>query len=810
MSTRLVFEITLASDYHVGAGHGDGLVDSILLRDGDGVPVIRGSTITGLLRDATWRLIQQDSLVGAAPKCQKSGLKGEDVPPFCDPDQDPCPICRIFGSPGKPKRWRVSSARPMERPQPGLPGPENVGPVGGYIVQRVRVSPRTRRAEARKLFSQEQGEGRWTFSFTVSTTERGVDVMEEAALLVAATRAVRGLGRARRRGRGDCRIHLEDSGIEKEWLDRFKTHWLDGQPLVAKDADPGTATLPAIIPNGDPVRLRLIVRADEPILLSRRGEAGNEFESVGFIPGTALLGALANRAAGRYDLGCDPERGENEARAAFVQLFLRGRVRFSALLPARCSRDDELLIPAIPAPLDLLTCKAFPGFRDDEPTHQATGYALADAPPGHCADCEAEFGDANVPLKPVADFVTVWQQPRKFKSERRHEMHIGVDPATGRVHEQDLYGYVSLEAGQYFLGELFCADKAAWLALQGMAALPELGETSTLHIGRAARRGHGQITVLLCDPSDVGPSDPWRGLPLSDRVPGLRATDELVMTLFTDAILPDVWVRGRVGFDEAWLSDLLGGQVEIVRAFARAREVDGFYGHLGLPRFRDIAVVAGSAVGLRFNGGPPVNLLETLADLEREGIGLRREEGYGQVVFNHPIYDNLDGLASNRLDLPQALMVTDVAEPAAAIIEKFRREWEVELNDIKLEVWQKESFDAVARIVRYEANGPVERLKQRLTDKGGDGAFGRPRTLLGHDLGGPRSEKKVVRDTRQGRKKIIEMLDQLEEDRFVTSHPDLAPQLRRLGVEMLADRVAQGAAAARAEKKAAKKEESVQ
>lgn len=792
MSTQLVFEITFDSDYHVGAGHGDGLVDSTLLRDGDGMPVIRGSAITGLLRDAMWRLLQQDPL-GGERKCQKSGRK--DSPPFCAPEPDACPICRVFGSPGKPKHWLVSSARPIEQSVPGLPGRGEA--VGGHVVQRVRVSPRTRRAEPRKLFRQEQGEASWKFSFTVSTTEHDAAVIEEAALLVAAARAVRGLGRARRRGRGICHVHLRDRDAEKQWLDRFKTHWLDDQSLTVK-ADTVTAQVPAITPSGDSVRLRLIARADEPVLLARRAEAGNEFESARLIPGTALLGALANRTARRYDL-----KGEDDARAAFVQLFLRGRVRFSALFPVRFHEED--LIPAIPAPLDLLTCKAFPGFSGNDPAHRAAGYALDDATPDHCVDCEERFEDTNVPLKPLSNFVTVYIRPKQFGPRCRHEMHIGVDPATGRVRERDLYGYVSLEAGQYFLGELFCADTAAWQALREIADLPELGAAFTLHIGKATRRGHGQMRMVLEDLSDAGPADPWRGLPLTERVPGCRPANELVMTLLTDVILPDPWGRGRIGFDESWLSDMLGGRVTIVRAFARAREVDGFFGHLGLPRFRDVALVAGSTVGLRFDGAPSADLLSTLALLEREGIGLRREEGYGQVVFNHPIYDNdnIQRLADNVLDLPEALALPGAAKSAPAIVARFRKRWEKELSDIKVSVWQKESFDAIARILRHGAGGSLATLKERLADREqqADGTFGQPRNLLNYDLGGPRSEKAVVRDTRHGRRKIIEMLDQLEQHELVTKHPDLTPQLRRLGIEMLADRVAQGAAAARAQKK---------
>lgn len=791
MSTRLVFEISFASDYHVGSGHGDGLVDSVLLRDGDGVPVIRGSTVVGLLRDALWQLLQQQPLAGQA-KCRQSGLNDDNAPPYCAPDQDPCPICRIFGSPGQPKRWRFSSARPAKRSQPDLPQRGN--PVGGQVVHRVRISPRTRRAEARKLFRLEHGEAAWRFSFTARTGEQDEGVSEEAALLVAAARAVRGLGRGRRRGRGACLIHLQDRDEEKIWLERFKSHWLEGMPLTV-ETDTVPVQVPDIEPAGKPCRLRLLVRLDEPVLLARRAEAGNEFESAALIPGTALLGALANRAARRYELD------EEMAKEAFVQLFLRGRVRFSMLLPLHLDPED-ILVPTIPAPLDMLTCKAFPGFTDCDDAHSVLGYALSTELPEHCPDCARRppIEDKNVPVKPLSGFVKLQAEPRQFKPERSHEMHIRVDPTTGRVQHGDLYGYVSLEAGQYFIGEVVCADGTAWQALQEMAALPVLGNPFPLYLGKATRRGHGRVTVLLGNPQDLGPADPWRVLPLGERVPDDPLPEELVMTLLSDAILPDVWMRGRIGFSEQWLGDLLGAPIEIQHAFARSRPVDGFFGHLGLPRFRDIALVAGSAVGIHFPAGPPPDLLAILARLEEEGIGLRRAEGYGQVVFNHPLYDQRGALAENLLDWPQALQPPSQDEPIPMLVERFQKEWERVLDEVGPGVWKKERFEAIARLLRHGAGGTVTTLRERLQDD----HFGQPRRLLGDNLGGPRKEKKSVRETKPGRKKIGDLLEKLEHHEFLREHADLAPQLRRLGIEMLADRVAQGAAAARAEKSARK------
>jgi CRISPR-associated protein Csx10 len=118
MSLKLTFRIEMTSDYHVGAGYGKGTeIDSALLRDADGIPVLRGTVLNGLLRDGLWRLLQQEPLQ-AWQQCGGSG-KEDTEERYCGQytvgDVKLCPICRVFGTPRTMKRWRIGSARPMDR-----------------------------------------------------------------------------------------------------------------------------------------------------------------------------------------------------------------------------------------------------------------------------------------------------------------------------------------------------------------------------------------------------------------------------------------------------------------------------------------------------------------------------------------------------------------------------------------------------------------------------------------------------------------------------------------------------------------------
>jgi CRISPR-associated protein Csx10 len=778
---KLVFEIELRSDYHVGAGSGLGAdVDSALLRDGEGVPTLRGTSITGLLRDGLWRLLQSQPLERYR-QCQHSRQDG-DGSSYCgreDPEETLCPICRLFGTPRSPKRWRIGSARPVGLDTP-TPGGGKPGETGAQVVQRVRVSPRTRRVEERKLFSQENGDGRLRFRFTIQCWEDGEAALDEAALLVAAARNVRELGRSRRRGQGECRIHLVgpselsglkpagDESLEQALLTRFEQRWLSDQAQVrtlAPSSFPQVQVTPVTIPHT--LRFRLIVRVDEPIVVAKRGEAGNQFETLETISGTGLRGAFAALAAERNDLS------DATIYADFVGLFLRGQVCFPFLYLARQTGDN--LYPAIPAPRDFLTCKVFPGLKKYR--HGAQGFAVRSPDiEKTCPKCLEEHKET--PLQPLSGFVTVEENPQELPVHTRSEMHIQVVPEKQRVEQGLLFGYTAIETGQYFVGEMTFADVPAWQRFRRMTGLPEVGQVFSLRLGKAARRGYGQVTACL-EPCN-GREPVQVRVSLAERV--ADPDQPLTLTLLTDAIVADKWGRYQLGFEANWLSEALGMPVDpdSLNVFAIAHPVDGFNAHLGLPRWRDVAIAAGSSVGFRL-ADPPIDWQERLAAVERKGIGLRRDEGFGRVVFNHPMYTGCKGITSSDIVLSVDLRLrarTDTSEHLLSKEMQFCSEWSNILDDEK--EWNKCQdwrFAAVARWLHAhcgESLGELRRKAQRL---------GEPdenlRTLI-PDYGCRSKENKIGQD---GRDLIVKLLNQLEEKTSVSEH-------QRLGVAMLAERVA--------------------
>lgn len=722
MSIRLEFEIALSSDYHVGAGYGLGpTVDSALLRDPDNVPVLRGTTINGLLRQGLYDLLQLPPFQAGYRHCQQSGQSGDEAPAYCGqwhPATEICPICALFGSPGRMKRWRISSARPVALQTPQRNRDKwRPGETGAQINTRVRVNPRTRRAAENKLFSQESGDGRLRFRFSAECLAVDESAWEEAEWLVAAARMVRRLGSARRRGRGECEIRLIQvtpvlNDAQTTLLDRFAARRKGAPPQIAISPLPPVQieTEPTAEASDQPYRLWVWVRLDEPLLVSRRADTGNQFESVQSIPGTVLRGALAWRVAHRLGDALKEETGPDYE--SFVSLFFGDKVHFSSLLPLAINKSDHTqAFAAIPAPKDLVTCELHPGYPGaPEKGHGVWSRAKGDDKE-ECPTCQASMNSLD-------HFIVL--NDGGLRSDHTPlqsvEMHISMNPQSGRVREGELFGFVTLDPGQYFLGEIVCADKTAWETLRQMSGLQKAGDVNTLRMGKASRRGHGQVSVIFAEES----ASPWRGPAIDQRV-----TDpaDVVMTLLSDAIVVDEWGRAVQGFDEAWLAqelDLPTGATICVtpeRSFSAVRGFQSFNAKLGLPKARDTVLAAGSTVHLQFDGIDLANLQKVLETAEAQGIGLRRNEGFGRVVFNHPVHGG--AWPEEFLRLPEALVRRDdLGSYPQARLRDFARRWQEKLDEMDGKVFALARMEVPARVMQVTPGAQAAQLKGRLQQLG--------------------------------------------------------------------------------------------
>ncbi|MCL4709305.1 hypothetical protein KJ068_29465 [bacterium] len=812
----LTFKLELKSDYHVGAGHRKGTeIDSALLREHDGRPALRGSLLGQMLRDSARELLTTPVMAKHGYGiCKASGDREE--PEYCGQWQNNegvCPICRVFGTPRAPRRWQFSSAW-LQGMQAGATAENHSNDWGAQPVMRVRVSPETRRAEANKLFSEEIGDSRLVFRFEATWQGNSKPDEKEIALLAAAAANMRHLGKSRRRGRGSCHVQLveiDGKPPAEDFLELFKNALVEAkwqpEPHEQKKSAPAlSAESPA--PAWQPVRVRVVVHLDEPVLVAHRSSAGNQFEGLDTLPGNILLGALAARAVRHLDLG------KTDDYQNFVGLFRRGWARFSFLALAHEKHDK--LYPAFASPLDIFRCKR-QSPHDPQRKFYDRAFALTEAEKEKiiCDLCAKQYDEEDAEVEKLECLQTLragFMQELAF--EQREEMHVQINPATQRAEDGKLFEYVCLQAGQYLCGEIICRNQKVWEALRQCAELIESMESKQqaipLRLGKATRRGYGRVSAFFFVEKDD------KGLyqnTLSQRLPDPKQPFTLLLT--TDTIIRDKWGRFPTRFEEDWLAEALGlekGDLKLIRGFAKTREIDGFHNYLGLPRWRDRAFVAGSVAGIQIVGGTHTNdeIVKKLEQLEWEGIGLRRHEGFGQIVVNHPVYEAIKTPGAGG-----SVSIDWKRKTSAPIVDsdiekerKFRQEWEAilaQFGDENVEGgerWNKfkrMQFAAVARLLRSGRDLPIYKSQDEsralqdeikaLSDFDLQRKLNYEFKLEPNQTPAPRESKQFFKqgEGQAGIKLIKEILDRLQQEAKNDK------KLRSIGVEMLAMIIAEAA-----------------
>lgn len=111
---RVQIDVTahFATPFSVGTGVlGGTTADKPLLKDAAGVPYLPGSTLKGLLRHETEKIVR--ALWGDEAVCRSPN--SATMCPQNRPQIQPfCPVCRIFGSPWRPSSLRFSDLKVVE------------------------------------------------------------------------------------------------------------------------------------------------------------------------------------------------------------------------------------------------------------------------------------------------------------------------------------------------------------------------------------------------------------------------------------------------------------------------------------------------------------------------------------------------------------------------------------------------------------------------------------------------------------------------------------------------------------------------
>ncbi|NLI82933.1 MAG: hypothetical protein GX443_14765 [Deltaproteobacteria bacterium] len=357
-----------------------------------------------------------------------------------------------------------------------------------------------------------------------------------------------------------------------------------------------------------------------PAILSALGGDPNSSSTLLFIPGPAVRGALA-KALG------DPGR-DGAKQQEFSDLVLGGRVRYLNVYPSAGGRRT------FPMPLSLRREK---NKAEESQTVAATDIAAFD---GHCTDghdlsaCWPEeqltsLGEAFISIgggKPVAMHPTVSARIHHQRDRRKGRAWKDQEGTTHGA----IFTFESLDAGQTFQGLIQIRGETDEACRQAADRIRELlGDT--LLVGRSRRAGYGGLAVItwgeVRDREVRGAGS--EGLrPVTEDI----AEGETFRLLLISACIVRNPQTGQM--DPEALTMILqkrfSGPAKLLRKRWAFEIVGGFNRKWRLETPQVPAVSAGSV--FVFEAVQDIPFAE-LQQIEHEGLGERREEGFGRVLF---------------------------------------------------------------------------------------------------------------------------------------------------------------------------------
>ncbi len=328
-------------------------------------------------------------------------------------------------------------------------------------------------------------------------------------------------------------------------------------------------------------RIAVTLRLHEPLVISATNATEGLYRSLDFIPGSALLGAVAAQLYRDFK-----RTGQAEA------VFHSGRVRFANILPKG----------AQPVPLSL--------YRPKE-EGEAAG-AVFNLLHGRSEDSTVQLKQLREGyVQPAGEGRFVRIQPK-----RQLKLRTAIESETGRAAESQLYSYQAISPEWDWSGHIDCDDDALADVLY-----ERLSRIGTLRIGRSRSAHYGTVTLQVTPPQTVS----------EDRLPLVTLDGQAYLLLW---LTSDLMVYDRYGRPDTLpslqaLGLLEGGEARLPQQFfVRTRRYAPYNAYRGCYDLNRQVITAGSVLAY-----PVTDAVRNLNPVVlSRALGAHREQGLGQVA----------------------------------------------------------------------------------------------------------------------------------------------------------------------------------
>lgn len=333
--------------------------------------------------------------------------------------------------------------------------------------------------------------------------------------------------------------------------------------------------------------LDVVITLQDDCIFSERNATEGAHQALDYIPGGALLGAVAARLYA--------ELGNNQA----FDWFHSGKMRFGNAYPLV---DGKRTFP-MPA------C-----------WHQAKGKSpiedgkLDNHQIWRLDECENHaLPDNQQPQQLRAGYLSL--DGYIAKTNKSFRMKTAIDADTGRAKESALFGYDALQAGQRFYAQIHCDDAMTEADITQLKAT--LNKPLLLGRSRSAEYGRATVEILQTQPA------------LSSEQPNNL---KITLWLLSDLMALDEYGQPILSPAPQHLG-LPKGELVAENSFLRTRRYSTWNAHKQGYELERQVISKGSVLVYQLESSLTDEHLQLIA----AGLGVERQAGLGQVWLNPPL-----------------------------------------------------------------------------------------------------------------------------------------------------------------------------
>ncbi len=410
-------------------------------------------------------------------------------------------------------------------------------------------------------------------------------------------------------------------------------------------------------------RIDLTITALSPLAIGQRKPGGSVSEALDYIPGTVIRGAIAKEILRHSPT--PPEAGDDFHRLFLDEtaaVFCNGYPAIAQIDPGQYL-TREAPVKVIPA--SALSSKTNPGFK---PAKAGVFDSLID---GYCATAQGHFYVPNDLSGNLVEAFKGFYSKDSGKAKSQYYSHavskrlltrVGINRKRATAQDEILYSIEVMNESQGKPERVQTVYRSSILVQEedglGNSKLAEQlcdflqQQCTLLRLGGAASRGLGKVRLQVSEPNTVEPSnsieqridafnqqlakrwDWWNVLGGASSNPTESCTF-FTLNLQADAILIEDWRRTTV-VSPVMLAPLLGLEkatdITLHAAHSSYSYRSGWNAAWGLPKDTELVTEKGTVYLFSIAKEKRTECYETLAKLEKVGIGNQCSEGYGQIT----------------------------------------------------------------------------------------------------------------------------------------------------------------------------------